>query len=177
MAKNDIERIDWNGDFERRLEGLAKYPTTEKKLQDFYGGISDGEQICEIYSFYEENFALGRSYNIEDKYFLIDHINLLGKKEGLILIRNKDIDYFCFETQYIKTFPTLEADVEIKTLVEFLEYLKQNQIPIEITTEKKTYNNVLLTEYNDKFLFVFSKKRRIKIRIEKIKEIDSTIMN
>lgn len=157
----DVNEIMWNGMHEKKLEKYSVYNKEFYNTNEILNICSKGQELCEVYRQGNVNmFLVGLSKKLDDNYFLIETIDLIGNPNGYVLIHQELIDYFCFKTKYLNIYQNITSKNNWTKFNSFLEYLKESRQSFYFSDYKgREYYNVTLKDYNDKYFF-FTKGKK-----------------
>ncbi len=172
---SEVDDISWDGMHEKKLEKFSNYKKQQYDLKDILNLCSNKAEICEIYRQGNINtFLVGLCKELNEDYFLIESIDLLGNPNGYVLIHKQLVDYFSFRTKYIKLYQFGKSENEWETLVAFLEHLKNSKEEFFLSDYKgKEYWDNILTDFNDSSIFFCQNGRKRKLSIKEIDVIDT----
>lgn len=173
-----VDEILWDGMHEKKFEKYSIYNKVLYDVNDMLNICSYGAELCEVYRQGNINmFLVGLSKKIDDNYFLIETIDLLGNPNGYVLIHQALLDYFSFKTKYLSIYQSIVSKNDWTELSSFLEFLKDSKRRFYFTDYNgKEYDNVTLLDYNDKYIYFKKKERKHRLSIDKIDIIDARQM-
>lgn len=170
-----VDEMMWDGMHEKKLEKYSVYNKQLYDISDVFNICFYGAELCEVYRQGDINtFLVGLSKNIDDNYFLIETIDLLGHPNGYVLIHHDVLDYFCFKTKYLSVYQGIVSKNDWTELNSFLEFLKESKQKFFLSDYKgKEYWDNILTDFNEKYIFFSQNGKKRKLLIKGIDVIDT----
>lgn len=170
-----VDNISWDGMHEKKLSKYSNYKKQQYDIKVILNLCSNKVEMCEMYRQGSINtFLIGLSKELDENYFILESIDLLGKPNGYILIHKQLVDYFSFRTKYIRLYKIIESKNRWETLVSFLEHLKNTKEEFFLSDYKgKEYWDNILTDFNEKYIFFSQNGKKRKLLIKGIDVIDT----